>query len=44
MGRFKAGLNGKGWVDSVTINVSTEITYRCIYVFKMYVCILHACI
>ncbi len=36
MGRFKAGLNGKGWVDSVTINVITEITYRCNYmhVFK----------
>ncbi len=37
MGRFKDGLRFKGWViNSVIINVITEINYRCNYmqVFK----------
>ncbi len=29
MGRFKGGLRCKGWVNSVIINVITEINYRC---------------
>ncbi len=29
MGRFKSGLRCKEWVNSVIINVSTEINYRC---------------
>ncbi len=29
MGRFKGGLRCKGWVNSVTINVITEMSYRC---------------
>ncbi len=29
MGRFKCGLRCKGWVNSVIINVITEINYRC---------------
>ncbi len=32
MGRFKGGLRCKGWVNSVIINVITEITYRCNYI------------
>ncbi len=28
MGRFKGGLRCKGWVNSVIINVITEIHYR----------------
>ncbi len=31
MGRFKDGLSCKGWVNSVTINVITEMSYRCNY-------------
>ncbi len=31
MGRFKGGLRCKGWVNSVIINVITEINYRCNY-------------
>ncbi len=35
MGRFKGGLKSKGWVNCVTINVITEINYRCnMQVFK----------
>ncbi len=29
VGRFKGGLRCKGWVNSVIINVITEINYRC---------------
>ncbi len=29
--RFKGWLRCKGWVNSVTINVITEINYRCNY-------------
>ncbi len=32
MGRFKCWLKCKGWVNSVTINVITEINYRCNYI------------
>ncbi len=32
MGRFKGGLRCKGWVNSVIINVITEINYRCNYI------------
>ncbi len=32
MGRFKSGLRCKGWVNSVIINVITEINYRCNYI------------
>ncbi len=32
MGRFKGGLRCKGWANSVIINVSTEINYRCNYI------------
>ncbi len=32
MGRFKCGLRYKGWVNSVIINVITEINYRCNYI------------
>ncbi len=32
MGRFKGGLMCKGWVNSVIINVITEINYRCNYI------------
>ncbi len=32
MGRFKGGLRYKGWVNSVIINVITEINYRCNYI------------
>ncbi len=28
MGRFKGGLRCKGWVNSVIINVITELNYR----------------
>ncbi len=35
MGRFKGGLRCKGWVNSVIINVITEINYRCTYI-KVY--------
>ncbi len=31
MCRFKVGLRCKGWVNSVIINVITEINYRCSY-------------
>ncbi len=31
MSRFKGGLRCKGWVNSVIINVITEIHYRCNY-------------
>ncbi len=31
MGRFKGGLKCKVWVNSVTINVNTEMNYRCNY-------------
>ncbi len=31
MGRFKDGLRCKGLVNSVIINVITEINYRCNY-------------
>ncbi len=31
MGRFKGGLRCEGWVNSVIINVITEINYRCNY-------------
>ncbi len=36
MGWFKGGLRCKEWVNSVIINVSTEINYRCnnMQVFK----------
>ncbi len=30
MGRFKGALRCKGWVNSVIINVITEMNYRCI--------------
>ncbi len=29
MGRFKGRLRCKGWVNSVNINVITEINYKC---------------
>ncbi len=32
MGRCKGGLRCKGWVNSVIINVITEINYRCNYI------------
>ncbi len=32
MGRFKGGLRCKGWVNSVTTNVITEINYICTYI------------
>ncbi len=32
MGRFKCGLRCQGWVNSVIINVITEIIYRCNYI------------
>ncbi len=32
MGRFKTGLRCKGWVNSVIINVITEINYRFNYI------------
>ncbi len=32
MGRFKGGLRCKGWVNSVIINVITEMNYRCNYI------------
>ncbi len=32
MGRFKGGLRCKGCVNSVIINVITEINYRCTYI------------
>ncbi len=32
MGWFKGGLRYKGWVNSVIINVITEINYRCNYI------------
>ncbi len=32
MGRFKGGLMCKGRVNSVIINVITEINYRCNYI------------
>ncbi len=32
MGRFKGGLKCKGWVNSVIINVITEINYSCDYI------------
>ncbi len=32
IGRFKGGLRCKGWVNSVIINVITEINYRCNYI------------
>ncbi len=32
MGRFKGGLRCKGWVNSVIINVNTEINYRYNYI------------
>ncbi len=31
MGRFKGGLRCKRWVNSIIINVITEINYRCNY-------------
>ncbi len=31
MGRFKGGLRCKGWVNSININVITEINHRCNY-------------
>ncbi len=31
MGRFKGGFRCKGWVNSVIINVITEMIYRCNY-------------
>ncbi len=31
MGRFKGGLRCKGWINSVIINVITEVNYRCNY-------------
>ena len=31
MGKFKGGLRCKVWVNSVIINVITEIKYRCNY-------------
>ncbi len=38
MSRFKVGLRCKGWVNSVIINVITEINYGCNYmqVFFLY--------
>ncbi len=32
MGRFKGGLKCKEWVNSVIINVITEINYKCNYI------------
>ncbi len=32
MGRFKGGLRCKCWVNSVIINVITEMNYRCNYI------------
>ncbi len=32
MGRFKGGLRCKGCLNSVFINVITEINYRCNYI------------
>ncbi len=32
MGRFKGGLRCKRWVNSVIINVITEMNYRCNYI------------
>ncbi len=32
MGRFKGGLRCMGWINSVIINVITEINYRCVYI------------
>lgn len=29
MGRFMAGLRCKGWVNSVILNVITEVNYTC---------------
>ncbi len=38
MGRFKGGLRCKGWVNSVIINVISEINYICNYmVFLIYI-------
>ncbi len=31
MGRFKGGLRCKGWVNSVIINVITEISYMQVF-------------
>ncbi len=32
MGWFKGGLRCEGWVNSVIINVITEMNYRCNYI------------
>ncbi len=32
VGRFKSGIRCKEWVNSVIINVITEINYRCNYI------------
>ncbi len=32
MGWFKGGLRCKGWVNSLIINVITEMNYRCNYI------------
>ncbi len=34
MGWFKGGLRCKGWINSVIINVITEINYRWVFYFK----------
>ncbi len=36
MGWFKGGLRCKGWVNSVSINVITEINHRCNYMLQVY--------
>ncbi len=36
MGRFKGGLRCEGWVNSVIINVITEMNYRCNYMQVFY--------
>ncbi len=36
MGWFKGGLRCKGWVNSVSINVITEMNHRCNYMLQVY--------